>query len=326
MTNTNNNAESSKTIFDESIKKNTRSLNTYSTKKSKKLNIILDIDETLLYFIQKKYQSYSWDTLSEEEKDKYKTHIRSFKNGNLLILRPNLDKFLKFLFKNCDVSIWSSSDYEYVEFIVEEYILPYGIPKYILSERQGVLAKKLHGNVKDLNLLWYGTDRSYSANSEQIIYKGFNEANTILIDDLPQATQNSSNKKNSISITHFALFGKAKDRSESYRDVSNDDALLQVIDLLKKLIIYKNNINSYEPSEFIFSNNNIKNIKKFYNNNSSSNTNIGIDKYIKKIKYKKNIIDVIAIDNTSHFHGGAQHITKLASIGLLGLITLAGSL
>jgi hypothetical protein len=342
MTKTNKiNSEISKQHLDESKSKsksksnNSKSKSNNSKSKSnssKKLNVILDIDETLLYFIQKRYQSYSWDTLSNEEKNKYKDNIRSYKNGNLLILRPNLDKFLKFLFKNCNVSIWTASEFEYAEFIVEQFILPYGIPKYVLSERQGELSRELHGNTKDLNLLWYGTDRSYSGDSSRLIYKGFNESNTILIDDLPQATQNPSNKKNSIAITRFGLFGEAKDRSDPYRDVSKDDALLQTIDLLRKLIVFRKITNKIEPSEFIFSDNNIKKIKEFFNNNnnSNSNSNSGIDNYIKTIKYKKKNINAIAIGNTSHFRGGAniktKHITKLASVGILGLLTLAGSL
>ncbi len=276
--------------------------------KNEKLNVVLDIDETLLYFIQKKYQSYSWDIISEEEKNKYKDNIRSFKNGNILILRPNLDKFLKFLFKNCNVSIWSASDYDYVEFVVEEYILPYGTPKYILSERQGTLARKLHGNTKDLNLLWYNSDNSNNTNSKTK-YHGFTESNTILIDDLPNATQNPSNKNNSIAISRFALFGEAKDRSEPYRDVSNDDSLLQVIDLLRKLIIYRKQSNIEDLSECIFSKNNLKKIKEFYNNssnNNNNNSNIGINNYIKRIKYNNKLSDIVAIGSTYHFHGGSR--------------------
>jgi len=48
-----------------------------------KLNVILDIDETFVYFINKKYRANSWDKLPETERSKYKFVDSS---GHILIL------------------------------------------------------------------------------------------------------------------------------------------------------------------------------------------------------------------------------------------------
>ena len=39
-----------------------------------KLNVILDIDETFVYFIKNAHFAHSWDTLSPGEKAKYEVH------------------------------------------------------------------------------------------------------------------------------------------------------------------------------------------------------------------------------------------------------------
>lgn len=202
----------------------------YSASDCNKLNVILDIDETLVYFINKRFFKHSWDLLSEEEKSKYTVHPN---NSGIFIVRPHLNKFLTFLFKHCNVSLWTLSDKEYAEGVAKQFVLgksPTRTLQHIFNaDEHADAASDLHGNNKDLNWLWYHSD-----------FKCFAECNTILIDDLPKNTMNPSNRKNAITINPFALFGEVKDRSKPYTDVSQDDTLLNIMEVLKKVMKHQN--------------------------------------------------------------------------------------
>jgi hypothetical protein len=201
-----------------------------------KLHIILDIDETLLYFIHHRVRAHSWDTLTDDEKSKY-TFIED-KHRNIILPRPHLQRFLTYLFKHFNVSLWTLSEREYAESI-RDLLITKGYPTrnihYIFSadddEEHEVSAKEIHGNNKDLNWLWY----QYASK-----YPGFYECNTILIDDLPANALNPSNRQNAIHITPYALFGEVKKRTDPYKDVSKDDVLLIIIQLLKKMMRHSN--------------------------------------------------------------------------------------
>ena len=189
-----------------------------------RLNVILDIDETFLYFINKRYWDHSWDTLSNKEKNKYQTIPT--KTG-VFIKRPHLDEFTDWLFKNCNVAIWTWSDKEYAEGFPTEALIndrPERKLEFVYCDEQAAESQELHGFSKDLNYLWYGKNKSTC----------FAPCNTILIDDLPNNTITASNHQNCITLKPFALFGEVKDRSDPYEDVSEDDTLLRVLEILKK--------------------------------------------------------------------------------------------
>lgn len=252
----------------------------------KKLNIILDIDETLVYFINKRYFKHSWDLLSDEEKSKYTVYSN---NSGIFIIRPHLRKFLTFLFKHCNVSLWTLSDKEYAEGVANMFILdknPNNKLQHILNaDEHGDLAGDLYGNNKDLNWLWYHSE-----------YSCFAECNTILIDDLPKNSLNTSNRKNSITINPFALFGEVKDRSKPYLDVSKDDTLLKIINFLK--IVIKKQENCMEGDgrwDNIFSEENV--------------TKMGIDKYIHTMTYQGKQVKSICIGDLNHM-GGWRKVRK----------------
>jgi hypothetical protein len=204
------------------------------------LNIILDIDETLLYFINHRVRGHSWDTLTAEEKNKY--DVIEDKHGNIILPRPNLQKFLTYIFKHFNVSLWTLSDRDYAESIAQ-LLITKGHPsrkiKYIFSadddEEHEIAAADIHGNNKDLNWLWY----QYASK-----YPCFAECNTILVDDLPANALNPSNRQNAIHIAPFALFGEVKKRTDPYEDVSKDNVFLLMIELLKK-VVKKYDISSY---------------------------------------------------------------------------------
>ena len=189
-----------------------------------KLNVILDIDETFVYFIKKRYFEHSWDTISDAEKAKYKVH--EHKDG-IFIERPHLETFLDYLFENCTVSVWTWSDADYAKGVANRFLIRGREDRkieHIFSEEHAEASSALHGNSKDLNYLWYEPKR----------LPCFAECNTVLIDDLPGNSVNTSNMRNSITIKPFALFGEVKDRSDRYEDVSGDTSLLTAIEILKK--------------------------------------------------------------------------------------------
>lgn len=97
----------------------------------------------------------------------------------------------------------------------------------------GNAASKIHGNAKDLNYLWYTQDKTgkYIQNPH---FKNLHECNTILVDDHPKNTINPSNRKNTIKVEAFATFGEVKDRSDPYKDMSNDNMLLKCLDIFEK--------------------------------------------------------------------------------------------
>jgi hypothetical protein len=193
---------------------------------SGKLNVILDIDETLVYFIHSKYFSHSWDKLSAAEKSKYE--VVTTKSG-VFIKRPNLDKFLDYLFEHCTVTLWTWSDAEYARGIVDMFIKKDDRKLlHVLSERHASASTAYNKYSKDLRYVW----RALQEGDDD--YVGYEPNNTVLIDDLPSNAANAANRDNAILIEPFALFGEVKDRSDEYTDVSNDDALLRAIEMLKE--------------------------------------------------------------------------------------------
>jgi hypothetical protein len=192
---------------------------------SKKYTVILDIDETFLYFISEKYYAHSWNTLSDEEKAKYKQiPIR----GGVFIVRPYLSEFLDFVFKHFNVGIWTWSDPEYAEGIPSQVLLE-GKPDRklvcVLSAEHAEAAGDDYGGSKAVSYLW-----------SEVGIPNASPATTILIDDLPSNSLNKVNMRNSITIKPFALFGEDKQRRDPYEDVSQDTSLLEVIEILKRVI------------------------------------------------------------------------------------------
>jgi hypothetical protein len=191
------------------------------------MNVILDIDETFVQYVG----TEDWAALPEDEKIKYETGGQN-KNG-LFILRPHFDEFFDFLFKNAKtVNLWTWSDEEYaygVAKLIQSHDPTWKVANVWYDEHVDASAE-LHGHNKDLNYIWYE--------------KGmFQPCDTILIDDLPENTQNASNVKNGIQLLAFdplghklgkALRKPAKIRTGKYTDLSKDETLLKVVELLKK--------------------------------------------------------------------------------------------
>lgn len=194
----------------------------------KRLNVILDIDETFVQFVG----TEDWDSLDPREKEKY-TASPPGRSG-LFILRPGFVEFFTFLKENCKtVNLWTWSDAEYagcVKKLIEERV-PGLVIANVWSDTDVDASIELHGHNKDLNYIWY-------------VKKKFNPCDTILVDDLPANTQNPSNVKNGIQVFPFHPLGEklskkqktaTKIRTNKYTDLSNDVELARVIEILKKV-------------------------------------------------------------------------------------------
>jgi len=244
---------------------------TTGTNACEKLNIILDIDETLVYFINKRYFPHSWDLLTPTEKAKYQVKA----NGSgVFIVRPHLDTFLRFLFKTFNVSLWTLSDKEYADGIAKMFVVKNTKRKLVHvlnADEHGDLASDLHGNNKDLNMLWYHAGITC-----------FSECNTILIDDHPHNSLNPSNRKNAITINPFALFGEVKARTDPYHDVSQDDTLLQLIDVLTKVnVAMQGCFRSGRRWDNVFSKANIK--------------DMGLEDRVQSMRFKNNYVKAVCV-------------------------------
>lgn len=253
-----------------------------------RLNVVLDIDETLIYFI-KAIHSKNWCKLSDEDKAKYE-YQKNKNNGNIIIFRPHVRKFLCWLFEHCNVYMWTWSDRDYAEDIAN--LLTNGKKDNIKgffadqdAERSGKICQGF-SHSKDLNYLWY----HHPDTKDKL-----GECNTILIDDLPKNSVHESNMKNSITVNPFALFGEIKDRSEDYTDVSQDRTLLDLIPILDAL--NKKVKGCFYDCE--------KRWVKIFDENSG-NKEI-VEQHMKNIRFcpkSKKIVQAVGVGNSIHFVTG----------------------
>lgn len=230
---------------------------------SQKLHVVLDIDDTLL----KHTKNNIWEMIPN--KDQFEI-VPSRSGRSKFVLRPHLEEFMKYLFENCEVSIWTWSDYDYAMEVSGFLTAKYGGRfKDILSEEDAEISATLHKvRGKDLNYLWYDYNAKYApadkwakrnaeieatneereAAEEQrynpnpkTLFSGYTPCNTVLIDDAEYNYVVPGTRRNMIKIKPF---GGATESAEN-RGVAvpvldpQDNTLLRVVELLKSLEICK---------------------------------------------------------------------------------------
>lgn len=93
---------------------------------SSKVNIFLDLDETLIFSVDlKKDVELKKDKKKEQELKKLDFHLMKDEDGNVLYVvyhRPNIQEFLTFLFENFTVSVWTAASKDYALDIVDNVI------------------------------------------------------------------------------------------------------------------------------------------------------------------------------------------------------------
>lgn len=189
------------------------------------LNVLLDIDETLLRFVKKDV----WDCIPNRTE-----FTTLFYKDCVFMFRPNLRNFLNFLFSNYNVSIWTWGSADYAMIVAN--ILTGGEPhkfKDILSLEDAEIASIINETGgKDLRYIWYHFNKLHSpewirekiewrnsaidvVNEERIkqqkspysrepmcLFSGYTPHNTILIDDAPHNLV-EPNKFNMILVKSF---------------------------------------------------------------------------------------------------------------------------
>ena len=164
----------------------------------KKINIILDLDQTLI----------SAETYTKRFKKENKEQLKNFNFFKMeeyyyVIERPGLQEFLDFLFKNFNVSIWTAASKDYALSIIQYIILKESGRKldYVFFSYHCGISKKEKGTPKKLSIFW----KKYGM-------KGYDKHNTIIIDDLKEIYE--SQKRNCIKAKPFYFKKKKSEQDE----------------------------------------------------------------------------------------------------------------
>jgi TFIIF-interacting CTD phosphatase-like protein len=176
--------------------------------KKEKINVVFDLDETLIFSIpMKQVPAILPDWLK-----KFKTHKMA--EDFLVVERPGLQKFLDWVEQNFRITIWSAGSPEYVDFIRKNV---FGKRKVynVFNSKDCEVSQKIYGThfIKNLELLW-----------DKYNLKGYGPDNTLIIDDLRKNTTPQPN--NSI---HSKKFISTKKESLKDNELSKFKEKLQKI-------------------------------------------------------------------------------------------------
>ncbi len=177
------------------------------------MNIILDLDNTIINALADSDRKKLSADFSN--KFKYRDMIPFFR----IYARPHIEEFLDYLFANFNVAIMTAAEKDYALFIVNNFVLtkPGRKLEFVFFRYQVELSREVYGGVKDLRILW-----------DLFNVSGFNQQNTIIVDDLDMVYE--TNPHNTLRIPGF--FVVDEDKGTVNYDSVNDTALL---DIMKQL-------------------------------------------------------------------------------------------
>jgi hypothetical protein len=205
------------------------------TNNNEKPSIILDLDQTLIS--GEATENYDF---GKNKKKAKKFNFENMEDYYIIFERPHLQKFLNFLFKHFNVSIWTAASKDYALFIIEKILLKKKDRKidYIFfSYHCGISKKKNKGKkTKDLSLIW-----------KYFKMENYKEDYTFILDDYKEDVYNCQ-KDRCILAKPFEFTQKGSEK---------DKFLLELIPKLKKICKER-----YEMKNKIFEINNI-NIEKY---------------------------------------------------------------
>lgn len=135
----------------------------------KRLNVVLDLDNTLIY---------SYELNRVKNKDFVLQHYQTYEMDDeyLVCERPGLHDFLDWLFKHFNVMVWSAASPDYVQFIVDKIVKgekKRNVERVFTSDHCDESSEKFNGDLKNLNLLWDKYD-----------FPNYGPYNTVIVDDL----------------------------------------------------------------------------------------------------------------------------------------------
>lgn len=179
----------------------------------KKNNIILDLDQTLIY--GEPVKGFGNSLYSKASNFTFHNMDQTY----IIFERPYLQEFLDFIFDNFNVIVWTAASKDYALFVIEKVILkkPNRILKFIFTSYHCRISEKTnkHEYTKDLQLLW---------NKFNISDLSFQ--NTFIIDDYKSDVY-ISQPKNCILAPEFVF---------KNQNSENDTFLKDLIPKMKELI------------------------------------------------------------------------------------------
>ena len=165
--------------------------------KTKKLNICLDLDQTLIWAgTDKEYMPYKYPEIKKKAASKPfgKKNITNMDNLYTIFERPGLQEFLDFLFDNFNVSVWTAASKDYALFVIKNIIYKKNKESrkldWIFFSYHCDISKCIKKGTKDLSLLW-----------DDYKLDGFSKNNTIIIDDYDEVYE--TQRKNCIAVFPF---------------------------------------------------------------------------------------------------------------------------
>ena len=165
-----------------------------------KLNIVLDLDNTLLSAVP--IEDFPWGDESKNKADKLKLY--NMEDYYLVFERPYLQQFLDYIFENFNVSVWSAASKNYVLFVIENIIYrkPGRRLQHIFFSYHCNLSKKLYnGGLKQLDMLW-----------DHFKLPQYNKQNTMIIDDLKRVEKIQPSNCYNIKAFEFTDDDSPKDK------------------------------------------------------------------------------------------------------------------
>jgi hypothetical protein len=189
---------------------------------SDKLNIIFDLDDTLIQTPNYNFSNGATHTMNLPEVCNIGI-INTRKCTSITYLRPYLKELLEYCYDNFNVSFWTAGNYFYCIEILKIILTEeqYEKTKIVLSRWDHTHLIEIKSNLtytnENLNILHFKPLRLLYENYKNL---NFTDNNTIIIDDNIYICD--FNKKNSINIIKFDRFN------------NNDIALLELLEWLKK--------------------------------------------------------------------------------------------
>jgi hypothetical protein len=206
------------------------------TNSNKKFNIILDLDQTVISGEPTDEFDFK-NNIKKQNKFKFEP----MEDYYIIFERPHLQKFLDFIFKNFNVSIWTAASKDYALFIIEKILLRSKKNRkidYIFFSYHCSVSKKLKKKeTKSLSILW-----------DFYKIKGYNQNNTFILDDYHEDVY-SNQKSNCILAPPFEFTHDDSDQDKFLKNLIIDlETILKDNDLQnnirkineKNSLIYKN--------------------------------------------------------------------------------------
>lgn len=179
----------------------------------KKLNVVLDLDQTLIS-AEPTTDINLKDAQVKSKCSKFKWHDM---DGYYVVFeRPGLQKFLSFLFKNFNVSVWTAASKDYALFVIDRVILAGNNDRkldYIFFSYHCDVSDTKKKGTKDLSMLW-----------DEYGLVGYDKENTVIIDDYDEVY--NTQQTNTIIAKPFEF---------KQNDSNNDDFLERLEEEMKNL-------------------------------------------------------------------------------------------